>query len=311
MDGHGRQERRPELRVRFVIESVVSHLARIVMVAALSLAACGGSGGDSDSNPPALPPGMEPPPHTNADARPPAIPFDTATPRISARVIKSWPHDTAAYTQGLTFFRGHLLESTGRVGLSDVREVDPTTGAVRRKVPLPVTEFGEGITVVGNRLYQLTWRGGRGHVYDPTTLAPVDSFSYAGEGWGLTTDGSVIYMSDGTSRIRVVDPAGFRELRTIQVQEGDSTVWMLNELELVRGDLWANIYETDLIARIDTATGHVVGWIDVGKLLTAKEREDVTRRSGVANGIAYDSASNRVFVTGKLWPRLFEIDVRR
>ena len=292
-----------------MIESIASHLARIVMVAALSLAACGGSGGDSDSNPPALPPGMEPAPHTNADARPPAIPFDTATSRISARVIKSWPHDTAAYTQGLMFFHGHLLESTGRVGLSDVREVDPTTGVVRRKVALPVTEFGEGITVVGNRLYQLTWRGGRGHVYDVTTLTPVDSFSYTGEGWGLTTDGSVIYMSDGTSRIRVVDPVGFREQRTIQVQEGDSTVWMLNELEWVRGELWANVYETNYIARIDPASGRVKGWIDVGNLLTAAQTKDVTGRGGVPNGIAFDSATNRLFVTGKLWPRLFEIAV--
>ena len=275
-----------------MMESAASHLARIVMIAALSLAACGGSGRDSDSNgPPVLPPGMEPPPHTNADARPPAIPFDTATPRTSARVIRSWPHDTAAYTQGLTFFRGRLLESTGRVGLSDVREVDPPTGAVRRKVALPVSEFGEGITVVGNRLYQLTWRGGRGHVYDAATLTPVDSFSYTGEGWGLTTDGTLIYMSDGTSRIRVVDPAGFRELRTIQVQDGDSTVWMLNELEWVRGELWANVYETDYIARIDPASGHVIGWIDVGKLLTAAQTKDVTGRGGVPNGIAFDSAS--------------------
>jgi glutamine cyclotransferase len=148
-------------------------------------------------------------------------------------------------------------------------------------------------------------------VYDAATLAPIDSFTYVGEGWGLATAGRTLYMSDGTSRLRVVDPTGFQQQRTIQIRERDSTVWMLNELELVRGELWANIYETDLIARIDTTTGHIVGWIDVGKLLTAKEREDVTRRGGVANGIAYDSASNRVFVTGKLWPRLFEIDVRR
>jgi glutaminyl-peptide cyclotransferase len=116
-------------------------------------------------------------------------------------------------------------------------------------------------------------------------------------------------MSDGTSRIRVVDPTGFHELRTIQVREHDSTVWMLNELEWVGGELWANVYETDLIARIDPTTGHVVGWIDLGNLLTAAERQDVTTRGGVANGIAFDSVRNRVFVTGKLWPRLFEIDV--
>jgi len=219
------------------------------------------------------------------------------------------PHDTTAYTQGLAIYRGRLLESTGLLGKSGVREADVPTGSIRRRVALPATEFGEGITVVGDRLYQLTWRGGRGHVYDPTTLTPIDSFTYVGEGWGLATDGRIMYMTDGTSRVRVVDPTGFRELRTIQVRERDSTVWMLNELEWVRGELWANVYQTDLIARIDPTTGRVVGWIDVGNLLTAAQRQDVARRGGVANGIAFDSVRNRLFVTGKLWPRLFEVDV--
>jgi glutaminyl-peptide cyclotransferase len=281
-----------------------------VIVAALCLAACGGNDSDnSAAQTPALPPGMQTVAQTQADARPPAIPFDTATPRVSPRVIHSWPHDTAAYTQGLAIYRGRLLESTGLLGRSEVRDVDVTTGSVRRRVTLPANEFGEGITTVGDRLYQLTWRGGRGHVYNPATLAPIDSFTYAGEGWGLTTDGHLLYMSDGTSRIRVVDPAGFHELRTIQVRERDSTVWMLNELEWVRGELWANVYETNLVARIDPATGHVVGWIDLGNLLTASEKQDVTTRGGVANGIAFDSVRNRVLVTGKLWPHLFEIDL--
>jgi glutaminyl-peptide cyclotransferase len=279
------------------------------IVAALCLAACSGDADDSANRPPALPPGMQPPRRTNADARPPAVPFDTSTPRVSAHVIRSWPHDTAAYTQGLAIYRRHLLESTGRLEQSDVREVDITTGAVRRKMPLPATEFGEGIAVVGNRLYQLTWQGGRGHVYNANTLTPIDSFSYAGEGWGLATDGRMLYLSDGTSRIRVLDPNGFHELRTIQVREADSTVWMLNELEWVRGELWANVYQTDFIARIDPATGRVTGWIYVGNLLTAAQRQDVTRHGGVANGIAFDSVRNRLFLTGKLWQRLFEVDV--
>ena len=279
------------------------------MAALLCIAACGGDAGGN--NAPSLPPGMQPAAQSNANARPPAVPFDTTTPRIAARVIRSFPHDTAAYTQGLAFYRGHLLESTGRLALSDVREVELTTGRVRRRTALPATEFGEGIAVVGDRIYQLTWQGGRGHVYDAATLTPIDSFTYAAEGWGLATAGRTLYMSDGTSRIRVVDPAGFHEQRTIQVRERDSTVWMLNELEWVRGELWANVYETDLIARIDPGTGHIVGWIDVGNLLTATERADVARGGGVANGIAFDSVTNRVFVTGKLWPRLFEIAVRR
>ena len=281
----------------------------ISLLAAFCLAACSGNDGDSANQPPpALPPGMQPTRQTNADARPPAVPFDSSTPRISARVIRSSPHDTAAYTQGLAIYRGRLFESTGRLGQSDVREVDAKSGKVRRRTVLHATEFGEGIAVVRERLYQLTWRGGRGHVYDPATLTPIDSFTYTGEGWGLATDGRVLYRSDGTSRIRVVDPAGFRELRTFQVRERDSTVWMLNELEWVRGELWANVYQTDLIARIEPATGHVVGWIDVGNLLTASEREDVARRGGIANGIAFDSVANRLFVTGKLWPRMFQID---
>jgi glutamine cyclotransferase len=277
---------------------------------ALCLAACNGDAEDSSANrPPALPPGMQPLPRTNADARPPAVPFYTTTPRVSAHVIRSWPHDTAAYTQGLAIYHGHLLESTGRLALSDVRDVDPTTGSVRRRVTLAATEFGEGITVLGDRLYQLTWEGGRGHVYNANTLTPIDSFTYVGEGWGLATDGRMLYMSDGTSRIRVLDPNGFHELRKIQVREADSTIWMLNELEWVRGELWANVYQTDFIARIEPATGRVTGWIDVGDLLTTAQRQDVAKRGGVANGIAFDSVRKRLFLTGKLWPRLFEVDL--
>jgi glutamine cyclotransferase len=279
---------------------------KIYLLLVIAIAACG-SGDNDAGQPPALPPGMQAAQQSNADARPPAVPFDSSTPRVVARVVHSWPHDTAAYTQGLAISGGRMLESTGRLGLSDVRMVDPATGNIRRRVPLPPTEFGEGIAAVGNRLYQLTWRGGRGHVYDAATLAQVDSFTYVGEGWGLASDGKMLYMSDGSSRIRVIDPAGFREVRTIQVRERDSTVWMLNELEWVRGELWANIYETDFIARIDPTNGHVVGWIDVGHLLTESQRQEVTSRGGVANGIAFDAASNRLFVSGKLWPRMFEI----
>jgi len=282
----------------------------LAIVAAFCIAACGGNDSDSSAGqPPALPPGMQPAAQTQADARPPAVPFDSSTPRVSPRVIHSWPHDTAAYTQGLAINRGQLLESTGLLGRSEIREVDAATGSVRRRMALPANEFGEGITVVGDRLYQLTWRGGRGHIYNPVTLTPIDSFTYAGEGWGLATDGHVIYMSDGTSRIRVVDPNGFHELRKIQVRERDSTVWMLNELEWVRGELWANVYQTDLVARIDPTTGKILGWIDLGNLLTAAERQNVATRGGVTNGIAFDSARNRLLVTGKLWPRLFELDV--
>jgi glutamine cyclotransferase len=247
---------------------------------------------------------------TNADASPPAVPFAATTPMTMARARASWPHDTAAYTQGLLLDGGHLLESTGGEGQSDLREVAQGSGRVIKRTPLPSTAFGEGIAVAAERVYQLTWKGGRGYAYDLRTLARIDSFTYVGEGWGLATVGSLLYMSDGSSAIRVVDPHGFRELRRVEVREGDRPVWMLNELELVGDELWANIYQTDLIARILPSTGQIVGWIDLGELLTAKERADVVRRGGVANGIAFDPSRKVVLVTGKLWPRVFELDLR-
>lgn len=259
---------------------------------------------------PALLPSLMQSAGSNADATPPAVPFDTATPRLTARAVASWPHDTSAYTQGLIVDRGRLLESTGLEGRSDLREVDRNTGRVLRHTALPSNEFGEGIAVVGDRLYQLTWRAGRGYVYDVRSLALVDSVSYPGEGWGLASDGRRLYFSDGTNEIRVIDPNDFHEVRRIRVTEAGMPVWMLNELELVQGELWANIYETNFVARIDTASGRVVGWVDLGALLTPAEREAVGKRGGVANGIAFDSTHDVVLVTGKLWPKMFGLDLR-
>ena len=246
---------------------------------------------------------------TNADATPPAVPFDSQTPRVTARALAAWPHDTVAYTQGLAMQGARLLEGTGIAGESALRELDRTTGRVLRATPLAATQFGEGIALVGQRVYQLTWQGGRGYVFDTSTLTLLDSVSYDGEGWGLTSDGQRLYLSDGTSVIRVIDPTTFTVERSIRVTEAGHAVWMLNELEWVNGALLANVYETDLIARIDPQTGHVVGWIDVSQLLTTAEREAVGRRGGVANGIAYDVVRKRLLVTGKLWPRGFDIAV--
>ncbi|MES2524685.1 MAG: glutaminyl-peptide cyclotransferase [Gemmatimonadota bacterium] len=280
-------------------------------LSAAGLAGCGDAGdGTGDSTVVALPPGMLPPPRTNADAPPPAVPFSASTPRVKVSAAAQFPHDTLAYTQGLVVTGTRLLESTGLERQSDVREVRRTTGETVQRTPLPARQFGEGIALVGDRLYQLTWRGGQGHVYDGATLARVDSFTYAGEGWGLASDGARLFLSDGTNRVRVIDPAGFRETRTIAVTEGGQPVPMLNELEMVRGELWANVYQTDLIARIDTASGAVMGWVDVGGLLTPRERLDVVRRGGVANGIAYDRARGVLLLTGKLWPKLFEVNER-
>ena len=261
--------------------------------------------GATDQRPALLPQMMQA--QSNADATPPAVPFDSTTPKVIARAASSWPHDTSAYTQGLTFEHGRLLESTGLEGQSELRELERGTGRVLHHVALPTDVFGEGLAAVGDSVYQLTWKKGRGYVYDARTLALQDSVSYQGEGWGLASDGQLLYFSDGTSEIRVIDPKAFKELRRIRVTESGQPVWMLNELEIVGGELWANIYETNWIARIDMSSGRVLGWIDVGTLLNAVEREAVGKRGGVPNGIAYDAARKVVLVTGKLWPRVFEV----
>jgi glutamine cyclotransferase len=274
-------------------------MGRAVVALALAALACGDRGDGERSGPPAILPNLM---HkqTNAEVDPPAVPFSPGTPRQLARAVRRWPHDTMAFTQGLLVHDGRLLESTGLEGRSSVREVDEPTGRVLRRTDLDAREFGEGIAVLGERLYQVTWKSGRGHVYDVRTLAPVDSFTYDGEGWGLA--------SDGTSSIRVIDPAGFRVVRTFKVTEAGKPVYLLNELEWVRGELWANIYQTDLVARIDPASGQVIGWIDLAKLLSKEERSGASSRGGVANGIAYDSLSGAVLVTGKYWPFLVQLD---
>ena len=287
------------------------HLARALAAAAIAslLHACGDAdSAQQRSSTPAILPGFAQQTSTNADARPPEIPYSPDTPRWVATVARRWPHDTMAFTQGLLVHDRRLLESTGIEGRSGVREVERATGRIIRRADLSAKEFGEGIAVLGGRLYQLTWKSGRGVVYDARTLAPLDSFSYEGEGWGLTTDGSVLYLSDGTSRVRVVDPNGFRVRRTIQVSEVGKPIYMLNELEWVRGELWANVYETNLVARIDPLTGHVLGWIDLSQVLSPRDSARVATRGGVANGIAFDQLTRRVLVTGKYWPIVAELD---
>lgn len=279
----------------------------LLTTAAMAASACGGSDGAGYDTTVAIPRSMLPPPTTNADGLPPAVPFFADTPRDTARSIASFPHDTAAYTQGLLIYDGRLLESTGLEGKSDIREVVRASGKTAKTTVLPNAEFGEGMAALGGRLYQLTWKGGRGHVYDAKSLVAVDSFTFAGEGWGITSDGTQLYTSDGSSHIRVVNPQGFQTVRTIDVTENGRAVYMLNELEWVRGELWANIYQTDYIARIDPATGHVTRYLYVGALLSTKEKALVMLHGGTANGIALDSARQRVLLTGKLWPRVFEI----
>jgi len=287
--------------------------ARLVALAGAlvaAIASCNGADdadARTDSTHPAILPAFVQQ-RNNAQASIPGVPFSRRTPRWVASATRRWPHDSLAYTQGLVARDSVLLESTGLEGHSDIRTVDRATGKMLKRALLPASEFGEGIASIGNRVYQLTWQSGRGRVYDAHTLAVVDSFTYDGEGWGLATDDTLLYMTDGTSGVRVIDPNGFRVVRRIRVTEAGEGVHMLNELEWVRGELWANVYETSLVARIDPATGRVVGWVDLAMLLPEAQRDRLKDRGGVANGIAYDRATDRVLVTGKYWPYLFQLD---
>ena len=223
------------------------------------------------------------------------------------RVVSEYPHDRRAFTQGLVYLDGVLYEGTGLNGQSTLRRVDLETGEVLQAVGLSEEYFGEGIAVLGDRIYQLTWKNGVCVVFDRETFELQEAFTYETGGWGLTTDGERLIMSDGTNRLFVRDPETFAELDTIDVYDGVRAIWNLNELEVVDGEIWANVWQTDLIARIDPATGQVTGWIDLTGLLSEKERE--RHPVDVLNGIAYDPETDRLFVTGKLWPKLFEIEV--
>lgn len=231
-------------------------------------------------------------------------PTGPTAPVTAAEQVRSYPHDPQAFTQGLLWHDGALYESTGRYGQSTVRRVALETGTVQAQTALADRYFAEGLALHDGRLYQLTWQEGTGLIYEVGDLRQVATFPWEGEGWGLTSDGTALYASDGSNVIRVVDPNSFRVLRTIDVTDGAEYVHQLNELEWVKGELWANVWHSDRIARIDPATGRVVGWVDLAGLLPPDPSRD---GEAVANGIAYDAATDRLFVTGKLWPRLFEI----
>lgn len=233
-----------------------------------------------------------------------------AIPVYGFIVKHTFPHDAAAFTQGLFFRDGHLYESTGLQGRSTLRKVDLATGKVVQKKELASEFFGEGSAAVGQEIIGLTWTSHVGFVYDIKTFQLKRRFNYSGEGWGLASDGDKLYMSDGTPAIRVLDAATLQEVRRIQVNAEGKPIPNLNELEVVDGELYANVWGTDVIARIDPASGNVVGWIDLTGLLPASER-GTDSVDAVLNGIAYDAKRKRLFVTGKLWPKLFEIELVR
>ncbi|HEY3860916.1 MAG TPA: glutaminyl-peptide cyclotransferase [Verrucomicrobiae bacterium] len=228
--------------------------------------------------------------------------------RYSYEVIKTFPHDKTAFTQGLVFLGGKLIESTGLNGHSTLREVDLSSGRVLRQAPVPEQYFAEGLAVLGGKAYQLTWQSHKGFVYDEANFHLDREFSYPGEGWGLATDGHSLIMSDGTAQIRFLDPAKFEVARSIQVTYHGQPVNQLNELEYVQGEIFANVWQTACVVRIDPASGAVTGVIDFTGLLQSADRDATT---DVLNGIAYDSAGDRLFVTGKMWPKLFQVRLTR
>jgi glutamine cyclotransferase len=228
-----------------------------------------------------------------------------SAPVATYKIVKTDPHDRQAFTQGLQYVNGVLYEGTGQHGQSGIRKVNLETGEVLQRQPLDAKYFGEGITVWGDTLLQLTWQSEIGFAYDLKTFKQLKTFTYQGEGWGLTHDGTRLIMSNGSAELRFLDPKTLAETGRISVRDGATPVPRLNELEVVKGEVVANVWQTQRIARISPKTGQVTGWLDLGGILDPREAQG----TDVLNGIAYDAAGDRLFVTGKWWPKLFEIKI--
>lgn len=231
--------------------------------------------------------------------------FSSPKPELySYKVISIFPHDPEAFTQGLAVDNGILYEGTGRYGQSSIRRVDLKTGGVTKVHHLATSLFGEGITVMGDRIIQLTWKSQFGLVYDKHTFSLLRIFSYQGEGWGISHDGTMLMVSDGTDTIRFLHPETFKEMRRVQVTDAGVPVRFLNELEYVQGSILANVWKSDRIAIIDPQTGRVTGWLDLTGM-----RPDQGKEEEVLNGIAYDPEKGALYVTGKMWPNIFQIEM--
>ncbi len=237
-----------------------------------------------------------------------AMSGDAPLPIHAVRVVATYPHDAAAFTQGLVVEGDVLYEGTGHYGQSTLRRVELATGRVDKSMSLAEAYFGEGITVLGEQIFQLTWREGVCFLFDKQTLKATGTLRYNEEGWGLTNDGQHLYLSDGSSTIRVLEPKTFKQVRRIRVKQGRRLIDKLNELEFVNGEIWANVWYSDHIARIDPASGELLGWIDCSQVYPANRRPD---REHVLNGIAYDASTGKIYITGKNWPELFEIEVQK
>jgi glutaminyl-peptide cyclotransferase len=227
-------------------------------------------------------------------------------PLYKVKIIKAYPHDPDAFTEGLVFSGGFIYESTGMNGKSSIRKVELETGKIVKKFDLPVQYFGEGLTEWDGTFIQLTWRSGKGFVYDHESFSIERDFGFSGEGWGITHDGKSLIMSNGSNRLVFLNPQTFAQERVMPVLSGGKPVRLLNELEYIKGEIYANIWLKDFVARISPETGEVIGWIDMSNL--RKELSD-GQKADVLNGIAYDTETNRIFVTGKLWPKLFQIEI--
>jgi glutaminyl-peptide cyclotransferase len=296
----------------------------VVCVITLAISACGPLGSDDPTPvPTATPepretatpvPTPEPTATPTPSPTPSPVPEPTPSPTpapvtedYSYEIVDTLPHDRRAFTQGLEYFDGFLYESTGLRGQSTLRQVNPETGEVLQQRDLDEDLFGEGLTINDDRIYQLTWQAGQGFIYDRGSFELIGEFTYEGEGWGLANDGDQMYMSDGSNTLYIRDLETFEAIEQIEVFDSDGPVSMLNELEYIDGKIWANIWMEDTIVVIDPATGWVTRRIDMTGLLQDEDRDE--HRVDVLNGIAWDAENDRLLVTGKLWPVIYEIEV--
>lgn len=251
---------------------------------------------------------------TNAPAAPATqrqdedVTFGSEIPAYTYEVVNTFPHDPKAFTQGLAFHDGNLYESTGHHGSSSLRKVELKSGKVKKKYNVPQEYFAEGMTIFHGKIFQLTWQSRKCFVYDLKSFDVIGEFHHDGEGWGLTSDGKLLITSDGTNQLRFLDPNTFLPIRSINVLNGGQPLTNLNELEYIKGEIYANIWHSERIVRIDPTSGKILGWIDLSGIRPSDVDNDT---DNVLNGIAYDEKDDRLFVTGKRWPKLFEIRLKR